>query len=77
MPKQPGTNWIANVKYPIVMRPGQIQILFREKIKVFYNSTEAASADGYNEYDRRFDVTRGGIVYPFTGLRGDAKELFR
>ena len=23
------------------------------------------------------DVTKGGIVYPFTGLRGDAKELYR
>jgi hypothetical protein len=25
----------------------------------------------------KFDVSKGGIVYPFTGLRGDAKELWR
>jgi hypothetical protein len=23
------------------------------------------------------DLSKGGIVFPFTGLRGDAKELWR
>ena len=49
----------------------------RDKVKVFYNSIEAASQDNYKDFDRRLDVTRGGIVYPFTGIRGDAKELYR
>jgi hypothetical protein len=29
------------------------------------------------EYDSKLDVSKGGIVFPFTGIRGDAKELYR
>lgn len=36
-----------------------------------------AQADDYYDFDSRLDVSKGGIVYPFTGLRGDAKELYR
>jgi len=28
------------------------------------------------DYDKRLDVSKGGIVYPFTGIRGDAKQLW-
>lgn len=36
-----------------------------------------AEADHYRDYDSKLDVSKGGIVYPFTGIRGDAKELWR
>lgn len=42
-----------------------------------YSSIMLAQADQYLDYDTRLDVSKGGIVYPFTGLRGDAKELWR
>ena len=28
------------------------------------------------DYDKKLDLSKGGIVYPFTGIRGDAKELW-
>ena len=27
-------------------------------------------------YDKNLDLSQGGIVYPFTGIRGDSKELW-
>ena len=36
-----------------------------------------AQADQYYDYDSKLDVSKGGIVFPFTGIRGDAKELWR
>jgi len=39
----------------------------------------AAHADDYFDGDNagRLGSSQSGIVYPFTGLRGDAKELWR
>lgn len=30
----------------------------------------------YQSYDPKLDLSQGGIVYPFTGIRGDSKELW-
>lgn len=38
---------------------------------------QAAAQDGYTEYDKKLDLSKGGIVYPFTGIRGDSKELWQ
>lgn len=27
-------------------------------------------------FDKNLDLSQGGIVYPFTGIRGDSKELW-
>ena len=35
-----------------------------------------AQKEGYNDFDKNLDLSKGGIVYPFTGIRGDAKELW-
>ena len=28
------------------------------------------------DYDKKLDLSKGGIVYPFTGIRGEAKEVW-
>jgi len=35
-----------------------------------------AAQDNYIEYDKKLDLSKGGIVYPFTGIRGDSKEIW-
>ena len=56
---------------------GSIKILYRDKIKVFYNRVSAAAADGYNEYKPTTFSNKNGYLYSFTGLRGDAKRLYK
>lgn len=56
-----------------------IKILYRENIKVFYKSAKQAEADGYSEFDanqRQQLKKKDGYLYSFTGLRGDAKQLY-
>lgn len=36
----------------------------------------AAQNDNYYSFDKQLDLSQGGIVYPFTGIRGEAKELY-
>jgi len=55
----------------------KVTILFRDKIRVHYSSIALAEQDGYSDFDKRLDATKSGIVYPFTGLRTDAKQLWR
>jgi len=47
----------------------------REKIRLSFNSKEAAIKAGYDDYDESA-ISSSGVIYPFAGLRGDAKELF-
>jgi hypothetical protein len=54
----------------------EIQILYRDHIRVFYSTEQDAISDGYTSYDRRA-LNKQGRVYPFIGIRGDAKELYR
>jgi len=37
---------------------------------------QQAQNDNYMDFDKKLDLSKGGIVYPFTGIRGDAKELW-
>ena len=30
----------------------------------------------YYSYDKKLDLSSGGIVYPFTGIRGESKEIW-
>lgn len=56
-----------------------MKILYRDKIKVYYSSQAAAHGDEYYDGDNqgRLTTSSSGIVFPFTGIRGDAKELWR
>lgn len=56
---------------------GSIKILYRDKIRVFYNRVSAAIADGYGEYKASTFTNKNGYLYSFTGLRGDAKKLYK
>lgn len=53
-----------------------IKIIYREKIKVFYNRVQNAQADGYTEFKSLNFSNKNGYLYSFTGLRGDAKRLY-
>ena len=49
----------------------EIRILYRDKIRVFFENEKEAKDWNYTDYDtnRKSD----GFIYAFTGLRGDAK----
>lgn len=55
---------------------GSIEILYRDHIRVFYNKVKDAENDGYNEFNEDKFTKKDGYLYSFTGLRGDAKELY-
>jgi hypothetical protein len=54
-----------------------ITILHRDGIKVFYKKVADAQADGYTNFKKSDFGNENGYLYSFTGLRGDAKELYR
>ena len=56
---------------------GQIKILYRDKIKVFYSQVKHAEYDGYTDFKAYNYSKKGGFLYSFTGLRGDAKRLYK
>lgn len=56
---------------------GSIKILFRDKIRVFYDTVKDAKKDGYHDYDKKDFPKDSCILYGFTGLRGDAKDLHK
>ena len=53
-----------------------VKMVYRGQIKIHYATQQLASQDGYLDYDKKLDMSKGGIVYPFTGIRGDAKEIW-
>ena len=54
---------------------GDIKILYRDRLKVFFKSAKEAIDAGYTDFDvdERATKKKDGYVYSFTGLRGDAK----
>ena len=55
----------------------KVTILHREDIKVFYKKVADAEMDGYTNYSKADFGNENGYLYSFTGLRGNAKELYR
>lgn len=60
---------------PNHLKIGSIKIIYRSKIRVFYRTKQEALDDGYNDFNQH--ATNGQYVYPFSGLRGDSKELYQ
>ena len=56
---------------------GEITILYKDRIKVFYSQVKHAISDGYKEYKPYCFKNKNGYLYSFTGLRGDAKRLYQ
>ena len=50
-----------------------IIILYRDNIKVFFKNKAEANKANYHDYDK---INTQKYVYAFTGLRGDAKDLW-
>lgn len=62
---------------PLDFENTDIKILYREDIKVFYKRVQDAENDGYTNYQKSDFANSNGYLYSFTGLRGDAKELYK
>jgi hypothetical protein len=54
----------------------KIKIIYKHDIKVHYKSKEEALMDGFTNFNKNC-INSKGIIYPFTGIRGDAKQLWR
>jgi hypothetical protein len=54
-----------------------IKILYRDRIKVFYSRVKDAEFDGYTDFKPLSFSNKNGFLYSFTGLRGDAKRLYK
>jgi hypothetical protein len=44
---------------------------------VFYKQVQDAEHDNYTNYKKADFQNNNGYLYSFTGLRGDAKELYK
>lgn len=62
---------------PLDLDSTEIIILYRDDIKVFYSKVQDAINDGYTNFSPEDFSNENGYLYSFTGLRGDAKELYR
>ena len=54
----------------------RIKIIYREKIRVFYENLTSAERDGYTSFDKSKFTKQENCVYGYTGLRGDARDLY-
>ena len=54
----------------------KVKIIHREAIKVNFGSRQAALDEEYDDFPSNC-VNGYGVVYPFTGIRGDAKALWK
>ena len=52
-------------------------LLYRDKIKVFYSKVQTAELDGYTDFKQLCFSNKNGYLYSFTGLRGDARKLYK
>lgn len=43
---------------------------------MFYNKVSDAEKDGYNQFEQDKFSKKDGYLYSFSGLRGDAKDLY-
>lgn len=60
---------------PHHFKGGNITILYRDKIRVFYQTAQKALMDGYGDFNQH--TLDGKYVYPYSGIRGDAKQLYK
>ncbi len=56
---------------------GDVKLLYRDKIKVFYSQVKQAEFDGYSDFKKLNFSKKQGYLYSFTGLRGDSKKLYK
>ncbi len=61
----------------MAMQDASIKIIYRDRIKVFYSKVKDAEFDGYTDFKQLCFSNKNGFLYSFTGLRGDAKRLYK
>eukprot|EP00356_Strombidium_inclinatum_P015727 CAMPEP_0170496556 /NCGR_PEP_ID=MMETSP0208-20121228/22081_1 /TAXON_ID=197538 /ORGANISM="Strombidium inclinatum, Strain S3" /LENGTH=246 /DNA_ID=CAMNT_0010773141 /DNA_START=1486 /DNA_END=2229 /DNA_ORIENTATION=- len=66
---------LEHLPYSVRPRQGVDHLQELDKGPLFERA--AAHQDLYYDFDSHLDLSKGGIVYPFTGIRGDAKELWQ
>jgi hypothetical protein len=70
-------NWILDEAiHNKIQQEIEISILYRDLIRVYYPSEEEAASENYTTYNPREACNKQGRVYPFIGIRGDAKDLY-
>ena len=62
---------------PTHFKDANIKVLFRDKIRLFYPTLEAAKEDNYRDFNERCFQKKTGYLYSYTGLRGNAKSLYK
>jgi len=69
--------WQLLNKFDIDFNPGDIRILHRTPVRVFYPDAASAAADGYDNVTQADMCPQTQQVNRIGGLRGPARELFR
>lgn len=62
---------------PKHLEAGSIKIVHRDRVRVFYDTVSAAKKDHYSDFDKNLFPKNSCILYGYTGLRGDAKDMYK
>ncbi len=69
--------WVLLNKTGLTFDEGDITILHRQKLKIFYPTVEAAHAEGYFDFDENDLCPLTKRVYRLGGLRWDSRDLLK
>lgn len=69
--------WVLLNLSGIPFEEGEITILHRQKLKIFYPSVEDARAEGYTDFDENDVCPLTKRLYRLGGLRFDSRELLK
>lgn len=58
------------------LKDGDIKILYRDKIRVFFDTVSDAKKHEYYDFNKKDFPKDSCILYGYTGLRGDAKKMY-
>jgi hypothetical protein len=71
------SGWVLLNKTGLTFDEGDITILHRQKLKIFYPTVEAAHAEGYFDFDENDLCPLTKRVYRLGGLRWDSRDLLK
>ncbi len=54
----------------------EITMLYIDQIRVFFLTEQEALKEGYTQFNPKTDMNNKGKIFPFIGLRADAKSLY-
>jgi hypothetical protein len=68
---------LTNLLPPNMFSPASIQLLYRNRLRIFYPSAEEALLDNYLDFTAQDICPVTNRVFRLGGLRGDARQLWR